>query len=84
MIKHGRGQQFNDKYMPNLEENGPSGLVRLARMSLVPDVEFTEVSDPAVENRPQKNTGPENGKMIKMFYSSNREEEESKNQQKEE
>jgi len=37
--------------------------------------EFTEGSEVLIENRPQKNIA-ENGKMIKMFYSSNREENE--------
>lgn len=66
-LKHGRGSEFNAKHMPNLDEDGPS-------MTL-PVAEFTEASDPYLENRPQKSIA-ENGKMIKMFYSSNREESE--------
>ena len=55
-------------HMPNLfEEEGPAMTLHAA--------EFTEGSEVLIENRPQKNIA-ENGKMIKMFYSSNREENE--------
>ena len=67
-LKHGRGQEFNNIHMPNLfEEEGPAMTLHAA--------EFTEGSEVLIENRPQKNIA-ENGKMIKMFYSSNREENE--------
>ena len=61
--------------MPNLnDDDGPP-------MTLAAD--FTEGSEVLIENRPQKSIA-ENGKMIKMLYSSNHEENEQGVLQKEE